>query len=82
MSDIRKSVLLNLTHDFLVDTKGLCEWAEENLELKMLQGCEDWIEFVKESELTAQQKRVINHKNIMILSNIICLLLKKMKMLN
>ena len=49
---MKYSVILEYTHDFEIDCKGLCKWAEENLSLKMEQYNDSWIAFYKESELT------------------------------
>lgn len=48
----RYSVVLQFSHDFKVDIKGLIKWAEDNLSLKLEQYNDSWISFYKESELT------------------------------
>lgn len=46
------SVTLNMTHEYLVDMKGLIKWAKENMNLDPQQYNENWIIFEREEELT------------------------------
>lgn len=49
---MKYEVSLEFTHDFEIDCKGLCKWAETTLGLKMEQRTDGWITFSKEGELT------------------------------
>ena len=49
---MKYEVSLEFTHDFEIDCKGLCKWAETTLGLKMSMKTDGWIIFSKEGELT------------------------------
>lgn len=49
------SVELEFTHEFDIDLKGLCEWADSTLNLKTEQYTEGWIIFSHEGELTEDE---------------------------
>jgi len=49
---MKYEVSLEYTHEFEIDCKGLCKWAETNLNLTMQMRTDSWIAFAKEGELT------------------------------
>lgn len=53
---MKYSITLKLTHDFVIDTKGLIKWADENLSLKLEQYTDQWIAFYKEDSITPTEE--------------------------
>ena len=50
---MKYEVILEFTHDFKIDVKGLCEWANTTLGLTVEYSSDSWVVFSKEGELTA-----------------------------
>lgn len=53
---MKKSVILNFTHNYEIDVKGLCNWADENLGLKTEMYNNQWISLYKEGDLTSTEQ--------------------------
>lgn len=71
---MKYEVTLEFTHDFTIDLKGLCVWAETTLSLTMDSSSDSWAIFSKEGELAEditgeyssdEKKQLIEYYNLL-----------------